>query len=160
MFPTRHDLPEKERGQLVALLNRHLAACIDLQLQAKQAHWNVKGPLFHALHALFDQVHAAAEEFADALAERAAQLGGVAEGTLQHVARQSGLPAYPADAVDGVRHLEAMAAAVAHVVRGVREAIAQAAELGDQATADLFTEVTRGLDRQLWMVESHLQAER
>jgi starvation-inducible DNA-binding protein len=159
MFPTRHDLPEKEREQLVTLLNRHLAASIDLQLQAKQAHWNVKGPHFHALHALFDQVHAAAEDAADALAERAAQLGGTAQGTLPHVARQSPLPEYP-PAVDGRSHLEAIANALATVARGTREAILQATELGDQATADLLTEITRELDKQLWMVESHLQAER
>lgn len=160
MFPTRHDLPEKDRSQLAALLNRHLALCLDLQLQAKQAHWNVKGPLFHALHALFDQVHAVAEEYADALAERVVQLGGVAQGTLQQVAALSELPAYPADAVDGPSHLEAIATAVAGVVRRVREAIPQAEELGDQATADLLTEAARELDKQLWMVESHLQAQR
>jgi starvation-inducible DNA-binding protein len=160
MFATRHDLPENIRSQLVALLNRHLAACLDLQAQAKQAHWNVKGPQFHALHALFDQVHAVAEEYADALAERAVQLGGVAQGTVQEVARQTELPPYPANAVDGPSHLEAIASALAGVVRRVREAILLAAELGDQATADLMTEVTRGLDKQLWMVESHLQAPR
>lgn len=160
MFPTRLDLPEKEREQLVALLNRHLLACLDLQLQAKQAHWNVKGPHFQALHALFDQVHAAAEEYADELAERVAQLGGTAQGTVQQIARHSPLPEYPPTAVEGRSHLEALAGAIAIVVRGTREAIVQADELGDPATADLLTEVTRGLDKQLWFVESHLQAER
>jgi len=53
---TQNDLPSKARMEAVDLLNRHLADAIDLAYQAKQAHWNVKGPSFIALHELFDEV--------------------------------------------------------------------------------------------------------
>jgi len=89
---TSNDLPEHVRGQVVDLLNQRLADAIDLAAQAKQAHWNVKGPQFIALHKLFDEIHDAVDEYVDLLAERVVQLGGIAEGTLQTVADRSELP--------------------------------------------------------------------
>src|SRR5262249_23098958 len=100
MFATKNDLSEGVRVKVIQLLNERLADCIDLQTQTKQAHWNVKGPNFIALHELFDQINGAVEEYVDELAERAVQLGGVAEGTARIVARRSSLAEYPA-AVDG-----------------------------------------------------------
>src|SRR5258708_5646865 len=88
-YPTKNDLPEAGRREAVALLNQRLADCIDLQTQSKQAHWNVKGPSFIALHKLFDEINTAVAEYADLLAERVVQLGGIAEGTVEGVARRS-----------------------------------------------------------------------
>src|SRR5262249_53157362 len=142
------------------LLNARLADCIDLQTQTKQAHWNVKGPNFIALHELFDTVNEAVEGYVDDIAERAVQLGGVAEGTARVVARRSSLAEYPAKAAEGRGHVEALSSAVAAFGRAARQAIEQANDLGDLDTADLFTEVSRGVDKWLWFVEAHLQAER
>src|SRR5580704_11837933 len=100
LFKTKNDMPEAIRGKVVELLNAQLADCIDLQTQCKQAHWNVKGPTFIALHELFDKVNEAVEDYVDDIAERAVQLGGVAEGTARMVARRSSLAEYPANAVD------------------------------------------------------------
>ena len=105
MFKTKNDIPEATRVKVVELLNARLADCIDLQTQAKQAHWNVKGPTFIALHELFDQINEAVEDYVDDIAERAVQLGGVAEGTARMVARRSSLAEYPASAVDGRSHV-------------------------------------------------------
>lgn len=160
MFDTRNDLPLDARTKLVALLNARLADCVDLQTQAKHAHWNVKGPSFIALHELFDKVNEDVEEYVDDIAERAVQLGGKAEGSARWVARTSTLPEYPASAVDGRSHVEALATALAAFGRGARKAIDEAASLGDADTADLFTGVSRGVDKWLWFVEAHLQAER
>jgi starvation-inducible DNA-binding protein len=159
MFKTKNDLSEGVRVKVVQLLNARLADGIDLQTQTKQAHWNVKGPNFIALHELFDQVHAAVKDYVDEIAERAVQLGGVAEGTARIVARRSALAEYPA-AVDGRSHVEALSSALAAFGQSVRKAIDEANELGDLDTADLFTEVSRGIDKWLWFVEAHLQAER
>src|SRR5262249_47699671 len=134
--------------------------CIDLQTQTKQAHWNVKGPNFIALHELFDKVNEDVENYVDDIAERAVQLGGVAEGTTRMVARRSSLAEYPASAVDGRSHVEALSSALAAFGKSARKAIGEADDLGDLDTADLFTAVSRGIDKWLWFVEAHLQAER
>ncbi len=158
MYPTRNDLPLLRREELVALLNGRLAECIDLQLQCKQAHWNVKGMQFIALHELFDRVHEAAGEYADLLAERAVQLGGTAMGTVRRAAAATTLTEYPGAIADGKAHVEAVAAVLAAVGHRIRRAIDEAVELGDADTGDIFTEVSRGLDKWLWLVEAHAQA--
>ncbi len=158
LFPTKNDLTHKIRSQLVVLLNQLLADAVDLQTQAKAAHWNVKGPNFIALHKLFDEVHASVAEYVDLLAERAVQLGGFAEGTLRVAASRSDLEEYPAGIADSGRHVEALSNALAAFGAGVRRAIDEAAGLGDAGTADLFTEVSRGIDKWLWFVEAHLPA--
>jgi starvation-inducible DNA-binding protein len=158
-YPTKNDLPEDSRVKVAALLNARLAETIDLQLQAKQAHWNVKGPLFQQLHELFDQVHAVAVASTDLIAERAVQLGAVAAGTVQAVAERTTLKVYPTEASDGLAHVDLVSSALADVAAKARAAIDESAGLGDQATADVFTEITRSLDKQLWMVEAHQQRE-
>ena len=160
MFKTKNDLAEAIRIKAVELLNARLADCIDLQTQTKQAHWNVKGPNFIGLHELFDKVNGAVAEYVDEIAERAVQLGGVAEGTARMVAQRSSLTEYPAKTLDGHGHVEALSSVLAAFGKGARKAIDQANELGDLDTADLFTEVSRGIDKWLWFVEAHLQAER
>ena len=160
MFKTKNDLAEGTRVKAVELLNSRLADCKDLQTQVKQAHWNVKGPNFIALHELFDKINDDVENYVDEIAERAVQLGGVAEGTARMVARRSSLAEYPASAVDGRSHVEALSSALAAFGKSARKAIGEADNLGDLDTADLFTEVSRGIDKWLWFVEAHLQAER
>jgi starvation-inducible DNA-binding protein len=158
MFKTKNDLSEGVRTKAVQLLNERLADCIDLQTQTKQAHWNVKGPHFIALHELFDKINEDVEDYVDEIAERVVQLGGVAEGTARMVARRSSLAEYPA-AVDGRSHVEALSSALAAFGQLARKAIDDANKLGDLDTADIFTEVSRGIDKWLWFVEAHLQAE-
>src|SRR5262245_28770180 len=160
MFKTKNDLPESTRTKMVELLNDRLEDAIDLQMQSKQAHWNVKGPTFIALHELFDRINEDVEDYVDDIAERAVQLGGVASGTARMVAKRSALAEYPASAVDGRSHVEALSSALAAFGKAARQAIGDANELGDLDTADLFTEVSRGIDKWLWFVEAHLQAER
>jgi len=155
---TRNDLPEKVRRAMVNLLNQHLADVLDLGLQAKQAHWNVKGPNFIALHELFDKVAEELEEFTDEIAERAVELGGVALGTIQIVSKQSRLAAYPLNLASGQKHVAALSSVLAQFGKSVRAAIDTATEAGDADTADLFTQVSRGVDKLLWLVEAHIQA--
>jgi starvation-inducible DNA-binding protein len=137
-----------------------LADCKDLQTQTKQAHWNVKGPNFIGLHELFDKINEEVDEYVDEIAERAVQLGGVAEGTARVVAKRSSLPEYPLNIADGRSHVEALSSALAAFGKGARKAINETNDLGDLDTADLFTEISRGIDKWLWFVEAHLQAER
>ena len=160
MFDTRNDLSGDSRTKAIRLLNARLADAIDLGLQAKHAHWNVKGPHFIALHELFDKLAEEIAEHADTIAERVTALGGTAGGTLGVVARVTSLPAYPEGICAGLAHVEALAGAVADFGRKVRSAIDEAQAFGDADTADLFTEVSRATDKQLWFLEAHLHAER
>ena len=160
MFKTKNDLSEEIRAKAVELLNARLADCIDLQMQTKQAHWNVKGPNFIGLHLLFDKINDDVEDYVGQIAERAVQFGGVAEGTARMVARRSSLAEYPAKTADGRSHVEALSSALAAFGAAARKAIDESNDLGDLDTADLFTEVSRGIDKWLWFVEAHLQAER
>ena len=157
MYETRNDLPQDARSKMVTLLNARLADAIDLRTQMKVAHWNVKGPQFIALHKLFDDVASDVDDYVDLIAERAVQLGGTAEGTARQVAEKSALDEYSAGG-SGEQHVEAVADALADFGRSARQAIDLSAEANDQDTSDIFTEVSRGVDKWLWFVEAHLQA--
>jgi starvation-inducible DNA-binding protein len=156
---THNDLPEGTRKQMVSLLNIHLADGTDLGLQAKQAHWNVKGPNFFSLHELFDKLYEEASGWNDLVAERAVQLGGIAEGTLQSAVQGTRLRPYGIELTSGKEHLEALSSSLAAYGRTAREAIDVAARAGDADTADLFTEISRAADKMLWFLESHLQGQ-
>jgi starvation-inducible DNA-binding protein len=154
---TKNDLSARTRGTMIALLDARLLDAIDLYLQAKQAHWNVKGPQFIALHELFDKVADAAEEATDLIAERSVQLGGQPTGAAAAVAKGSALKPYPLTAADGRAHVDALSTALAQFGKRTRAAIDEADKGGDKDTADLFTEVSREIDKYLWFVEAHNQ---
>jgi starvation-inducible DNA-binding protein len=157
MYPTKNDLPEDTRREAIGLLNQRLADCIDLQTQCKQAHWNVKGSTFIALHKLFDEINEDVEEYVDLLAERVVQLGGVAEGTIAVVAKRSTLPDYVLTLSTGSEHVNALSDALALFGRTVRVGIEEMNELEDSDSADILTEISRGVDKWLWFVEAHRQ---
>jgi starvation-inducible DNA-binding protein len=157
MYKTKIDLPEKLRRNVVTLLNERLADAIDFQSQVKQAHWNVKGPNFIALHELFDKISDAALEHIDDIAERITSLGGTAEGTVAVAAKRSKLKNYPLSITAGKDHLFYLSTQIASHGKTVREAIDDTGKLGDADTADLFTGISRELDKYLWFLEAHLQ---
>jgi starvation-inducible DNA-binding protein len=157
-FQTNIDIPEDSRDQLIDLLNQQLADTFDLKSQVKQAHWNVKGPQFIALHKLFDDLAENLEEHIDTIAERAVILGGQALGTARMAAAASRLPDYPTDMTDGLEHVACLVERYASVAATTRKAIDQADDLDDVDTADLFTTVSRDLDKYRWFLEAHIQS--
>jgi len=158
MLTTHNSLPLPLREAMVSLLNARLADAVDLTTHAKQAHWTVRGTNFIALHQLFDSVHTDAEDWMDLIAERVAQLGGQAHGTAAAAVEKSKLPRYPLNISDGPAQVEALSASLAAFGKLTRAAIDEANEKGDAATADIFTEIQRGVDKQLWFVEAHAYA--
>ena len=158
MFPTKNDIPKAKRIKIIELHNARLADAIDLALQSKQAHWNVKGPDFIAFHQLFDSINAEALEYVDVIAERIVQLGGVAEGSRNDVAKKSSLPLYAPKTPSGIDHADAFSSALAAFGKLIRESIDKADELGDKDAADIFTSISRGIDKSTWFVEAHLHA--
>lgn len=156
MPTTRNDLPDNTRKAMIALLNARLADAIDLRLSVKQAHWNVKGPTFIALHELFDQIQARIDTNVDDIAERAVALGGVVAGTVRASAGASRLEPYPTDVTAEKEHLQLLADRLSSFGKLAREAIDTADEAGDADTADLFTGISRQVDKDLWFIEAHL----
>jgi starvation-inducible DNA-binding protein len=157
MNPTKNDLSPKIRKKVIETLADRLADATDLMLQTKQAHWNVKGPSFIALHELFDKVNGAAQEWVDLIAERIVQLGGTAEGTLQAAVKRTTMKAYSLTIISGTDHVEALSSALGSFGKKTRAAIDTTGKAGDADTADLFTEVSRDVDKYLWFVEAHNQ---
>jgi len=157
MYKTKIDLSEKTRRNVIVILNERLSDAIDLQSQVKQAHWNVKGPHFIALHELFDKISDVVLEQIDEIAERITSLGGTAEGTVAVAAKRSKLKNYPLSITAGKDHLFYLSTQLSVFGNAVRTAIEETDELGDADSADLFTQISREIDKYLWFIEAHLQ---
>lgn len=158
LHETKIDIAKDKRESLIGILNQSLADAVDMKSQAKQAHWNVKGPNFIALHELFDQVAKEFDVHVDDIAERVTTLGGVAMGTVRLAAENSSLSEYPHEISDGTAHVDALSTALADFGKKVRKNIDVTDELGDMDTADLYTGISRSVDKLLWFVEAHNQA--
>lgn len=158
LFETSVDINEDSRVRIIDILNARLADSVDLKSQVKHAHWNVKGLQFLQVHELFDTIAEHTDEAIDLVAERATALGGVANGTVRHAAAASSLKEYDLNAVTVEEHLRAVSQRLAAFANAAREAIDQTDELDDVATSDLFTQIVRQADKDLWFVEAHLQA--
>lgn len=154
---TRNNLSENAKAVSIALMNARVADGIDLALLTKQAHWNLKGPQFIAVHEMLDGFRSEIDTYVDTMAERVTQLGGTALGTTQVVAKATTLKPYPTDIYAIHDHLAALIDRYAAVANTVRADIDKAAEAGDADTADILTETSRGLDKALWFLEAHVQ---
>jgi starvation-inducible DNA-binding protein len=157
MYKTKIDLTEKVRRNVIVILNNRLADAIDLQSQIKQAHWNVKGPHFIALHELFDKISDVVLEQIDEIAERITSLGGTAEGTVAVAAKRSQLKNYPLSITAGKDHLFYLSTQLSVYGKAVRADIDGTDQLGDKDSADLMTGISREIDKYLWFIEAHLQ---
>lgn len=156
LYATRIDLSENVRQDVTKLLNETLASTLDLWSQTKQAHWNVKGKDFYQVHLLFDEMAAEVYEFIDLVAERVTTLGGIALGTARMAAESSAVDEYPTELVSAEEHVAALSDRYAAYGKHVRAGIEKTDELGDADSADLYTEISRTIDKRLWFLESHL----
>jgi starvation-inducible DNA-binding protein len=159
LFATRHDLSADVREHMVRVLNVQLATLTDLFTQTKHAHWNVKGPNFYSLHLLFDSLAEGLDPLIDDTAERLTALGGAARGTARMAAANTRLEEFPEGTHAGLDVVNVMADRYAAAAKETRDGIAQADEHGDAGTADLLTAAVRYLDKSLYFLESHLQAD-
>jgi starvation-inducible DNA-binding protein len=157
IYQTRIDLEGPSREHAIAILNARLADSLDIQTQAKFAHWNVKGNDFYQLHLLFDEIAEHLEDAVDLIAERATALGGRANGTVRQAAGNSQIEEYEIETVRGMDHVRVLSSRLASFANLCRESIDECDDLGDKATADVFTEIVRQADKDLYFLESHIQ---
>jgi starvation-inducible DNA-binding protein len=156
-YKSHNDLSANAKAVSIGILNARLADSIDLALLTKQAHWNIKGPQFIALHEMIDGFRTEIDEHVDTIAERVVQLGGTALGTTQTVTKGTTLAPYPTDIYSSKDHLGALIQRYGKVANAVRSAIDETDDAGDADTADLFTAYSRALDKALWFLEAHVQ---
>jgi starvation-inducible DNA-binding protein len=155
--PTRNDTPTNGKAVSIGVLQACLADIIDLTNATRQAHWNVKGSHFYGLHKMFEEFYTILNEQSDELAERAVQLGGIPDGTTQTIGAQTRIKPYDNKLLDGLDHCQALADRYAQMAQALREGIDTTDEAGDADTSDLLTQVSREVDKALWMIEAHLQ---
>ena len=156
MISTRNSIHDNARKAAIAALGARMADAIDLALAIKHAHWNVRGPQFIAVHEMLDTLRTQMDDHVDTMAERISQLAGTPQGTLQGVSGATSLPAYPADAKTIEAHLTALADRYGAFANAVRKDIEAVDEAGDPTSADVLTQVSRGVDKSLWFIEAHL----
>ncbi|MDR3646232.1 MAG: DNA starvation/stationary phase protection protein Dps [Candidatus Babeliales bacterium] len=157
MHHSKISLPEKDRIELINILNKSLASTADLYAQLKQAHWNVKGREFIELHKLFDEIAELVEEQVDIIAERITSLGGTALGTIQQATTNTELRLYPVDIFKAEDHIEHLTHNIAILGELTRTNIKRSEDLGDMGTNDLYIDLVRLLDKSLWFIEAHVQ---
>jgi starvation-inducible DNA-binding protein len=154
--PTRIGMPPEIRLDVITLLNQTLACTMDLHSQVGQACWNIKGKDFSLLHPLFSTMLNELQAYTDMVAQRITVLGGVVMGTVRMAARQSKLPEYPDAVMEGDGHVQALAERFGRCAATLRENITLVADVEDAGSAAIYTDISRGVDRQLWVLESHL----
>jgi starvation-inducible DNA-binding protein len=159
LHPSRINLPPETRAYVIQILNQSLACTVDLRSQVSQACWNIKGKDFSLLHPLFATLVTELAAYTDLVAERIAALGGVVRGTARMAAMQSKLQEYPDALVDGNAHVLALAERFAQYATTLRDGIFHAADVEDTDTAAIYTDISRGIDKRLWVLEAHLHHE-
>ncbi len=155
---SRIDLGDNVRKQSIEALNNSLASLIDLQMRTKEAHWNIRGKSFIGVHLFLDTLYGVVGEHVDTVAERITSLGGQAEGRLPQVTQRTQLGDYPTETLIE-DHLTTLADSFAICGKDCRENIDKTDDAGDKGTADMYTEVSRDLDKYLWMIEAHINVD-
>lgn len=157
MKKSKNSSSSKPKNKLIDVLNSVLAEAIDLQMQCRQAHWNVRGKNFIALHEFFGRLYTELSVDIDEIAERTAGLGGTAYGSKEEVSGVSGLPKYPVDISSGSDHIQNLAKSFAAHSKSLKKAIEEADDADDDVTEDLLTTICGNMEKRLWLIESHIE---
>lgn len=158
MYKSPSHLSEEVRVRIADALNARLSDGLDLHSQIKVAHWNIKGPLFAALHPLFETFAVGLAAYNDALAERAVTLGAKAYGTARHVAKTSRLPEYPQEVTRDLEHVKLLAERMEAYLEGARESRKLGDQLGDTDSVDLLTGIITEFEKHAWFLRASLES--
>ena len=143
------------RAETGEVLQRTLAELIALSLIGKQLHWNIRGPGFREFHLHLDELVDDWRELSDVVAERAVAIGFSADGRAPTVSEQSELEPVEPGPTQVPTAIRELVARVATVDERARERMERLGEI-DLTSQDVLIDVTRTLEKQLWMVRSQL----
>lgn len=149
----RHVLPIEKAKPTAEQLQANLVALVDLALVLKQAHWNVVGKNFRAVHLQLDEILATVREGADSVAERAVMLGFAPDGRSATVAKDSPLKEYPSGFVGVEDTIQAIADELETAIESLRKSISVLDDL-DLVSQDLLIAISSDLEKHLWMVQA------
>lgn len=150
-------ISEKDRSVIAAGLSKLLAETYTLYLTTHNFHWNVTGPMFNSLHAMFMVQYTELWNAVDPIAERIRSLGHAAPGSYAQFARLSGLPDAPATPPKAMKMVELLTEgheAIARTARGLFPLVDKA---GDEPSADLLTQRLTVHEQTAWMLRSLLE---
>jgi starvation-inducible DNA-binding protein len=128
--------------------------CQALVIEAKQAHWHVRGANFIGIHKLLDKLVDNALEYADLAAERIIALGYPVNANLTEVQAGSTLPPITPGFVDSATLIPEVLAQIDAALETVRAAVETLDEI-DQVSQDVVIEIARGLDKDRWFLFAH-----
>ncbi len=149
-------LTDKERQQMVDVLHELQANEFALYTKTLKFHWNIQGPFFGPLHALFKDQYEKLFEFNDDLAERCQQLGYEALGTLEEFKKLSTLKEKPGKNPNDQGMIKELTEDHEEVIRQLRKAIDISDALHDEGTNNFLCDLIEKHEKIAWMLRSHL----
>ncbi len=139
--------------QVTGALQKVLVDLVDLSLQLKQAHWNVRGHNFQPVHLQLDEIVETVRDASDDVAERLTTLSVAADGRVTTVAQDSSLENYPPEFISWQQTISLVADRLMTAIKTVRSAMEVIGKL-DAVTEDLLIQVAGDLEKHLWMVQA------
>lgn len=138
-------------------LQQTLTELQQLQLQTKQAHWNVSGTLFYPLHELLQDHYEGVAKYADEVAERLQGIGVSSDGRANTIVRTSRIPEFPGGFVDDAQVIQWFAQYYRVTSDEIAQAI-KATEDKDPTTSNLLQEVQHAIDKYQWQMRAMIQS--
>jgi len=149
---------EAEKRQAI---NNDLQATVvellELFHDAKQSHWNLRGPLYFPLHENLQEYADTYRMYADLLAERQLQIGLPADGRTETIVQTANLPKFPGGFLSDRQVLEIMTERIYTIAKRVRARIESTSKNGDEVTSNKFQDLSYVLDKQVWQFRVHMQ---
>lgn len=153
---TNIGLPDKTRAQIAIILAKLLADEYLLSVKTRNAHWNVEGPDFHAMHAFFEQQYEQLEESIDDIAERIRAIGHGAPGSLSLMLKHTRLKELDKHLVTSAEFIAVLLADHEQIIRQLRQDAPKCAELGDDGTNDFLVGLMADHEKMAWMLRAAL----
>jgi len=152
-------ISEQDRAQIVKGLSKLLADTYTLYLTTHNFHWNVTGPMFNTLHAMFMTQYTELWNAVDPIAERIRSLGHWAPGSYAQFGSLASMPDAPESPPKALEMVRTLVKGHETVARTARELFAVAAKADDQPTTDLLTQRLDIHEKTAWMLRSMLEEE-
>ncbi|WP_229374876.1 Dps family protein [Fibrella rubiginis] len=150
-------LEQEKRQAINADLQATVVELLELFHDAKQSHWNLRGPLYLPLHEQLQEYADTYRKYADLLAERQLQIGIPTDGRTSTIVETANLPKFPAGFLSDRQVLDIMTERIFTIAKRVRSRVESTAKNGDEVTSNKFQDLSYELDKQVWQFRVHMQ---